>query len=377
LTALADGLVNWANLAQDLAWSRFKVITTHAAMFGLTAADVDRWANPGEPAFVAHLVSNEANRFLRHAIASHLVAPWQPDTVAVSSVFIHQKPKVDFGKGQIEIGDLLLVRQHFVMGNPFPQGSAFLLQAKTSNSPATGRLKGNEAVQFELYRDWPSFTFPSYSTWLPKGSSTWNFCGSPDSDKTGLYGVVYPNELRYLKTHRRKLPFADDCAWGVGTRAQFGTSAGFGTVDASKLSLGGFMEGFVNGRLGRPWAVHRADHWSQFVVQIMERAAHEHWTYPVQRAGIHTRRRLQPGMPLAVSLNLAHAGAFLRDLEGRPHLGTRLALQRWLDSVDFFSSGHRSEDPPDDRNEAAPQGGLSLVYVGTFGDRPLDDLPMD
>jgi hypothetical protein len=379
LTALAERLVNWANLAQDLAWSRFKVVATHAAKFGLTPADVDRWANPGEPAFVAHLVSDESNRFLRQAIAAHTTAPWQPDSVAVSSVFIHQKPKVEFGKGQIEIGDLLLVRQHFILGNPLPQGSAFLLQAKTSSSPATGKLKGNEAVQFELYRDWPSFTFPSYPMWLPKGSPSWDFCPSAHGDSTGLYGVVYPKELRYLTSHRRKLRFADDCAWGVGTRAQFGTSAGFGTVDASKLSLGGFMEGFINGRLGRPWALHRGDHWSQFVLQMMERASSERWTFPIQRAGIRARPRFQRGAPLTISLSLAYEGAFLRGFGVGPSFKTLSAIHRWFDSVDHGKYGHGAQDPPEDVQEAAPprRGGLSLVYVGTFGDRPLHDSPKD
>jgi hypothetical protein len=381
LSALADQLVNWANSAQDLAWSRFKVVTKHAAKFNLTAADVDRWTNPGEPAFVAHLVSDEANLFLRQAVAGHTVAPWQPESVAVSSVFIHQKPKVEFGKGQIEIGDLLLVRQHFVKGNPLPQGSAFLLQAKTSSSPKTGRLKGNEALQFELYRDWPTFTFPSYPAWLPTGASSWDFSGSSLTDRTGLYGIVYPKELRHMTSSRRKLRFADDCAWGVGTRQDFGASAGFGTVNASKHSLGAFMEGFISGSLGRPWAFHQGDHWSQFVMQVMARAANERWMYPIQRVGIRSRPRLQPGMPLRSSLTLAFQGADLLRRRTGDGMPTVLAIRDWLQGTDHAigGDGYGAEFPPDDLWATGPsgRGRLSLVYVGTFGDRPLDDLPLD
>ncbi|MDD5336215.1 MAG: hypothetical protein PHS32_20965 [Rhodoferax sp.] len=297
--------------------------------------------------------------------------------MAVSSVFIHQKPKVEFGIGQIEIGDLLLVRQHFVTGNPLPQGSAFLLQAKTCNNPATGKLKGNEAVQFELYRDWPTFTFPSYPDWLPTGASSWNFGGSSQTDRTGLYGVVYPKELRYITSPRRKRRFADDCAWGVGARKDFGASAGFGTVDASKLSLGAFMEGFISGSLGRPWAIHRRDHWSQFVQQVMQRAADERWTFPVQRAGIRSRARLQSGMPLASSLSLAIQGAALKHLQTGGGIETVIAVDEWLQSLEGDDDGQGADGPPNDRNAAAAsrRGGLSLVYVGTLGDQPLDDLP--
>jgi len=383
LSALADQLVNWANSAQDLAWSRFKVVTKHATKFGLTAADVDRWTNPGEPAFVAHLVSDEASLFLRQAVAGHTVAPWQPESVAVSSVFIHQKPKVEFGKGPIEIGDLLLVRQHFVKGNPMPQGSAFLLQAKTSSSPKTGKLKGKEALQFELYRDWPTFTFPSYPAWLPMGASSWDFGGSSLTDRTGLYGIVYPKELRYMTSHRRKLRFADDCAWGVGVRQNFGSSAGFGTVDASKQSLGDFMEGFTSGRLGRPWAFHQRDHWSQFVMQVMERAADERWVYPIQRVGIRSRPRLQRGMPLTASLSLVVQGAVRHYQQTGGGIETFVAIEEWLQGLDGNGNGRGvgfySDAPPDDRKAAghADRGGLSLVYVGTFGDRLLDDLPLE
>lgn len=93
MSALADQLVNWANSAQDLAWSRFQVVTKHAAKFGLTAADVDRWANPGEPAFVAHLVSDEANLFLRRAVAGHTLAR------IFHAAPLYDQICVDFGAG--------------------------------------------------------------------------------------------------------------------------------------------------------------------------------------------------------------------------------------------------------------------------------------
>ena len=373
MSGLKDQLVQWANLAQDLAWSRFNVITKHAGAFGLTPADVDRWANPGEPSFVAHLVSDDANLFLRRAIAGHTVAPWRPDSVAVSSVFIHQKPKIDFGSGQIEIGDLLLVRQHFITGNPLPQGSAFLLQAKTSSSPATGKLKGNEATQFKLYRDWPTFTFPAYPTWLPSGAPRWDFSGARDADRTGTYGVVYPKELKYLTSVRRKVPFADDCAWGVGTRTHFGSRGGFGMVDASKLSLGAFMEGFISGQFGRPWSVHRPDHWSQFVLQIMARATDEKWTFPIQRAQIHAKPRLQVSEPLKLSLAWATNSSNSGQLNSRDGLDSARAAGDWLRSTRDRDVGG---PPPDDVLPVPPApGGLSMVYIGTFGDRPLDGLP--
>ena len=346
------------------------LVSKHAASFGLTAGDVAPWRNPGEPAFLAHLVSDEAALYLRAAISGHSIAPWLPGSVAVNSLFIHQKPKVEFGKGEIEIGDLLLVRQHFVTGNPFPQGSAFLLQAKASAVPSTGKLKDNEALQFELYRDWPTFSFPSYPLWLPGGALGWNFTGSPQTDRTGMYGVVYPKQLMHLTSSRKKQRFADDCAWGAGTWQHFGMSGGFGTVDASQASLGAFLEGFIEGRLGRTWSIHRQDHWSQFVMQIMKRAAIEKWVYPAQRVGILSRARIQEGEPLATSLSFA-----LRDPvppATRPWPTTRTAAERWLRSVD----GNRVEGPPDEAATRSHGPRMSLLYVGTFGDRPLDDLPL-
>ena len=139
------------------------------------------------------------------------------------------------------------------------------------------------------------------------------------------------------------------------------------------------MEGFVCGSLGRPWAIHRRDHWSQFVVQVMERAASERWMYPVQRVGVRSRPRLQLGMPLTSSLSLAAQGA--AGLHRRTGGGIRInvAIDEWLRSLEGAGGDdkHGAEDPPNDGVAKTPprRGGLSLVYVGTFGDRPLDELP--
>jgi len=371
-------------------WSTFDWVRSNARTYGLTQRKVDKWKTPGEPAFVSNLLEYPTTRQRLYDVlkkhpeftAFHSVPP------VISGVFIHQKPKVKLRgrQGPIELGDLLLVRQHFQTGVAVPQGRAFLVQAKSSDSPRVTSLTGNEEKQFSLYSDWTTqFTFPNQEFGpTPDGSRYWNFSSGPQPySDTGVYGIV---------SNTRKVPrsFPNDCPWAIGF-ASLPPAAEPRSVDASKLSMAEALEGFLLGTWGRPWdaSLPTSDHWSWFVVECL-RAAAEWRPYPAQRIGVIKVPRARRRDVVGIVEMMAAASTFvpgpywpltslLTDLG--PDLtasNARALTSTWRGTVGERHEDGGGDEPPLDAQLGTLQPmarGLSVLYIATTGSGRLGDPP--
>jgi hypothetical protein len=383
---LAD-LITWSH--QDT-WATFEWVRSHASRYGFSPTKTAKWQTPGEPAFVSNLLEFPfARNRLGRVIEKHLGPVGLSKTDAlVSGVFIHQKPKVKFRpyRGQVELGDLVLVRQHFSSGVAAPQGRAFLVQAKSCNAPKISTLSGKEGQQFALYSDWSTpFSFPNNELGSPPdGSKQWNFSFGPGQHAdSGVYGIV-------ANTPYVPGGFPDGCPWGVG----FATSpapGGTPSVDASTWSLVDVMEGFLLGSWGRPWdaAPPTSDHWSSFVIECL-RAASTWRPYPVQRTG-HTTANALPRRRDVTALVYAMAAASIGTVRPRypmsyyrlrEHYEYEVSMQMsraaalmdaWTRSLGDGEKG--GNDVPGDEGGPVdrPARGFSVLYVATFGDDRLRD----
>lgn len=375
-TLLRDELAQLINLSHQNTWTTFDWVREHPRLYNLAAKKVARWITPGEPAFVSNLLEYPANQdFLSGIVSRHLqllgmskVAP------IVSGVFIHQKPMVQFQgyRGYVELGDLLLVRQHFQSGIASPQGRAFLLQAKTSDNPDTGPLHDKEAQQFALYSDWAKpFIFPRKEfASPPDGSTHWNFKNGPLPHSTsGVYGIV---------ANGRSTPssFPEQCPWAIG----FATVPKIGSppsVNAGGLSLAEALEGFLIGSWGRPWEAlpSAKDHWSSFIHQCL--AAATQWRgYPIQRIGATSRSRLRDVMGLAVLMagNPDYFGGALSPAGLDRVVNAFENFSQWnltLKNVDEGQGDGHDLPPTIDSDLRRPSGGISTLYIATYGDEPL------
>lgn len=378
---LRDDLTQLVHFSHATTWETFDWVRSHAGLYGLSPSKTAHWRTPGEPAFVSNLLEYPANRHRLSRIIQNRLRPigMSSGTPIVSGVFIHQKPKVQFQgyRGHVELGDLLLVRQHFQSSVAAPEGRAFLMQAKSSGKPGTGSLSGKEAQQFALYADWSKpFLFPHKEIGNPPdGSSRWNFKRGPAPHaNSGVYGLV-------ANTRGAPPSFPNRCPWAVGYAKAPATGAP-ALVNAA-LSLSEALEGFLLGRWGRLWDATppKSDHWSSFIVERL-RAASTWSPYPVQRiGGATTRERRRDILALVHSLAALPTSPPTEwgtpwyppdDPEIRWHMAQRLT-SGWEQSLDV---GNNSGDkpPPKSADEAVgvPRGGLSVLYVATFGDRPLE-----
>lgn len=136
------------------------LVGAEAAVSAAVQAAWRRTKSPSEPAFISALVTNGTPT---------LGAIWSPILASagiqckISSVFVHQSPKVDLStSGNCELGDLLLVHEHRTWDDRvFTR--ALLLQAKVHQAQSA-RLTLSSRIQAELYDSWPLFTYatPAY-----------------------------------------------------------------------------------------------------------------------------------------------------------------------------------------------------------------------
>jgi hypothetical protein len=365
------------NDSHESAWEAFRRTKGDALALGLPAPAAAKWKAPGEPAFVAQLVADPALAALQQALHAHLPPKLCTGEPLISTAFIHQKPKVRFGTSEVELGDLLLIRHHFVYGDPEPQGRALLLQAKAGLSPKTGGLKGNEAEQFRLYKDWPAFEFPYGEVGCPPdGSSHWDFKrGTGAPSESGCYAVVYGRELPMLPATKTRPPFPEASPWSVGLHSHFRATS----VDASRLSLASVLAGLIQGSSGRCFSAVPAagDHWSSFIHTILANAAADQWKYRVRRVDIEGRDRLQQVMALTSRMpGLAFTvAATLKPRRPYWSQGVRSryeSLARWVDeTLGGHGNGGIDDGAPDLPFRG---GGPQLLYVATSGSERLPDI---
>jgi hypothetical protein len=358
-------------------WSQFDWVKANASLYGLTKHATDKWTTPGEPAFVSLLAGYP---FLRRRLAKVIQAQASPalsiDTPLVSGVFVQDKPKVRYGASptQVELGDVLFVRHHYRTGHARPEGRAFLLQAKASTTPRTGALTGKAARQFDLYADWATpFAFPNGEFGPPPGGGKWDFSQGPASHRlSGVYGIV--SSQRSCRGQK----FPDNCPWAVG--AALAPDKGLPRDARGTLSLAAALDGFVAGRHGRPWQVGAGadDHWSSFVEQVLRRSIA--WDLQVQRIGGVDLPKKRSALSFIQSFLSLEVNAKLmlspvdRELSFEGYVEDLIAT---VDSVGrqakaWASSVAGDDEPPE---LAAPlqgaPGGMSVVYIATFGDEPL------
>ena len=375
---LATDLQKLIEHACTTTWSQFDWIKANAGLYGLSRRTSDKWTSPGEPAFVSMLVDSPVlRRRLAKAIQAALPPGSSKETPLVSGVFHAGGPKVRFGKSasQVELADLLLVRHHFRTGEIRPQGRALLLRARASTTPRTGRLTGRDAHAFDLHADWTTpIAFPNGDFAAPPGGDRWILARGPSPElPTSVYGIV--SSQRSCKGQK----FPDNCPWAVG--GALPPEPGHPRESRGTLSLAAALDGFVHGRHGRPWEVVSGpdDHWSAFVREALERAVP--WEHQVQRVGGVDLPKKRAALSyvqsfLAVEVNAKLTSTIDREQSFEAYVDDLIAS---VDAVgrqckEWANSSKEAEEPPAPRSAPeGPRGGMSVLYIATFGDDPLAD----
>ena len=374
--SLANDLHKLIEQSCSTTWSQFDWVKANAALYGLSRRSTDKWTTPGVPAFVAMLADSPLlRRRLAKAVQSGLPPEQAKGSPLVSGVFHPHAPKVRFGKSasQVELADLLLVRQHFQTGLTRAEGRALLLQARASTTPRSGRLTGRDAHQFDLYADWTTpLAFPNGEIGAPPSGDKWTLSQGPAPHAlSGVYGIV--SSQRSCKGQK----FPDNCPWAVGQAIP--PEAGHPRESRGTLSLAGALAGFVQGAHGRPWHADAGpeDHWSHFVREVLERSIP--WEHQVQRVGGVDLPRRRAALStiqsfLSVEINAKLTSTVDREQSFEAYVDELIAS---VDSVgrqalEWALSNKEAEEPPVPRTAPdAPRGGMSVLYVATFGDAPL------
>ena len=288
--ALVDDLRDAINLSHAHAWSRATKIPP----------------GPDEPGLVASFLSGTTQGELRKILGSHFGGGV---SMQLSSVFTHKTPTVKpaGAPNGVEIGDLLLIRQHFANGpgTPATAGRALLLQAKRSSTPDSGNISsGNPKIQFELYRDWPSFVGRSHLSVGPDGvkGSSWDFKGvSTVAERYGQYLAVYDGlAFNFVAGSPPSVTSNSKSALSSSGYPPSPTSAttwANGEVLFTALptlpvqcptDFAKTLEEFVNGYAGIPFVPGSggSDHWSIFINRMLSVAAGTKYTYTSKSTGV-------------------------------------------------------------------------------------------
>ena len=368
-------------------WDTFEYVKANARLYKIKKKTIDSWKTPGEPAFVANIASYPFARLrLSNLIQTHLSPTISAGKPLVSGVFVHQKPKVRFGvpASEIELGDILFVRHHFQSKAKSPVGRAFLLQAKSTSRPDTGLLTGKEAKQFDLYANWDTeFTFPHGDIGPPPSGKKWNLSNGPKPyADTGFYGLV-SNDRKFASNG-----FPNNSAWAVGAAV----APLKGTVKEVKGSgsLAQTLHSFIIGSHGRPWSLgaSKSDHWSHFVEEILKNSLD--WTTRVQRIYKVDMPRKFNALSFVNTFALANAysditnalaaqsgGLDMRYVKSKLDDAGEIFLQGrdWVaGGGDHVLRGGRQQPTSNENLAQRTPGGMSVLYVATFGEGPLETL---
>lgn len=372
--AFVDDVRDYVNLSQAHAWR------------------IAAPKNPDEPGLVSAFLAKDMYRALRATLGKYIPPSEQ---LLVKGIFTHQTPKVQptGAAKSVEIGDLLLVHQHFDTGRRKAiRGRALLFQAKRTEKPKTGSLNtGNQKIQFDLYQGWPPFKGTLRLPELPTGSTTeWDFNQPSAGGEPPRAGAEYMTVFKgHAFTEGVPVPPA---SWGIlangPANAAFGASGypggctwATGQVSAGALAVSGVscsndfaqtFQKFILGTVGRAFdaaATSGPDHWSIFVNLMLQFAFKKDSDYKYTSAN----QNVTSGM----------RGRDLHLFATLPAL--RFSMDEELDA--WFESGTRSpfnftnallrharerlkENPPDGRDSLVFTGGgghVPILYIASIG----------
>lgn len=367
---LKDELCEYANLSHANAWRRAKNQTPPVT--------------PDEPGFVSSLLSPDIIQGLRDILRKYAVSGAKALT---RGIFTHQTPKVVPGgaPNSVEIGDLMFVHLDFPIGAA-SSGRALLLQAKTSLKPKTGSLaSANEALQFELYRDWLPF---HGKVRLPQNSplgGAWDFRPIPSDILTAQSGSGYitifddeaygtvPAAQQWLApvspgpaALSLSASFPENSTWSLGPSPSVKTKPSDG-VDCLS-DFGTVFSDFLAGLVGRPFTPGTnigTDHWSAFVNFMLAEALKAGYKYKLKNQGVTSGAR-------GVDMNFVSKVVETIDYLNTFGMDGNDVLEPWLGGVLLEALGFLGHDggPPEEpqNSESNPRGGhVPLLVVLTFG----------
>lgn len=375
--SLTDEIVQLLNDSHLDIWNKYKRTKEAAIAMGLDVKNASSWHGPGEPALTYGVMSDEVvHRIRRHL--SELSMPPEMSQPLLTFGFIHQKPKVLYTNKlklniDIELGDILIIRHHFIYGKKEPEGRAFILQAKAKATPTTGKLSSQEIKQLELYEDWSlGFIFPNKEIASPRSGGCWDFsqCNAGNVEHTGIYGVVLSTE----QTVKNLEKFPGKCVWGIGLPKDALNYRKGKAIHTREVSLDEAISGIIEGDFGRPWVINpesHQDHWSEFINNILVSHAMK-VNAPLKRIG-------------EVVPRIKNAMSIINEIPGLASLVTELRYYRynepevhsefkkWIDSV---NDEHKDIPPGDFKKDLNNHNlsGMGFLYISTFGCNSLKNV---
>jgi len=404
--SLQDELRGLINLSHAYAWNGASLSAT-------------KTKRPDEPGLVSSLLDARIQSDLEVALRKELGAT---ANVQVDSIFTHKTPQVTpAGKTPVEIGDLLLVRQHFLTrGMPASQGMALLLQAKKNVEPNSGDISsGKPNIQFELYRSWPSFTGHTRLAVTPDpvpatsgaiaATHHWDFKKTDPAGRFGEYVAVFGDSaydfIPPASLGAATSAFAASLYPSGGSKTAWSSGPVYTTAAATKVAcpndFARTLELFFRGQAGEPFApgvFSGPDHWSRFVNTMLGEAAKIDYTFLSSRtnvtadtargARICTLMAMQPLLNLA--LGQGWGEQLVRNFNSdemmrfwHPAYFSLLSSRRSLFLEDLrkivrrvYVYGDITAAPPDgpvDAGVPTPEGGnhVPILSISTSGPNPL------
>lgn len=222
-----------------------------------------------------------------------------PSHYIIDIVFTHQTPKIKLVNGDIsvEIADLLLVYIPHNKRDSKLEGKALLIQAKRNQKPKTGSLAGRtESVQFEIYNHWHPFNFITRKDTFSSNNTSWHFQLDKQNELSN-YTVIYAKNafgdgLNNPSEEFINNDFFNDCSWNAAKCEHVQNTASQGLLcdeDFSEL-----FEKVITGQAGKkfsPDLAEKNDHWSLFVIDMMQLASDPSYKYKLSRQGIKESSR--------------------------------------------------------------------------------------
>jgi hypothetical protein len=153
------------------------------------------------------------------------------------------------------------------------------------------------------------------------------------------------------------------------------------------MSLGEALKGLITGGFGRTWVTNPTsvnDHWSEFINNVLSSADLNAANAKLQRIGEEVPR-VQDILSFAANIpGLTHlvANNVFSYYNSESWLGFPYARENALDLIEKWratlgvrgNSGKIAPPLKFDGQLSKPSGGMSFIYIVTFGDNSLDEV---